>query len=112
VVERSAVNRLVVGSNPTSRAMELDEFITNTLISINKGVGEANKQADNRYVILPNKQVVNFDVAVEVSTNEGSKKGGGLKIHVVELGANKSVQTSSSNISRINFTVGVQEDIE
>lgn len=91
--------------------MELDEFIKNTLVSINKGVGDANKEASNRFVVWPNQQVVNFDVAVEVSSNVGTKKGGGVRIHVVELGANKSTQTSSSNVSRINFTIGVQEDI-
>lgn len=104
--------RRIVLTSSTIGAMELDEFITNTLISVNKGVGEANKQSENRYVIWPNEQVVNFDVAVEVSSNEGSTKGGGIKIHVVELGMNKAAQTSSSNFSRINFTFGVQKDIK
>ena len=92
--------------------MDLSEFITTTLVSIHKGIVNANSQSENTYIVTANNQVVNFDVAVTVS-NETSKGGkGGLHIHVAEASLGASSKKEESNISRINFTVGVKKTIQ
>jgi hypothetical protein len=56
---------------------------------------------------MPENKVVNFDVAVEVSKEGKTEGGGGIKIHVVEARLGKGQTSKESNVSRINFTVGV-----
>ena len=91
--------------------MDLKDFIATTLISIKEGVAEANKKTGNAYKINSEAKVVNFDIAVEVSNEGKTGVGGGLKIHVVEARIGKDNTTKESNISRINFTVGVNSII-
>ena len=86
--------------------MDLKEFISKTLISISEGVKESNK-INKMFEIRPKDQVVNFDIAVEIAEEKESGKGGGLKIKVVEGNLSASQRSKESNISRINFTVGV-----
>ena len=87
--------------------MDLKDFIATTLISIKEGVAEANKQTGNSFKIVSEAKVVNFDVAVEVSNEGKSEAGGKVKIYVVEGSLGKDTKTKESNVSRINFTVGV-----
>jgi len=87
--------------------MDLKDFISTTLVSIREGIAEANKKTDKAYKIVPENKVVNFDIAVEVSNEQKSGGGGGIKIHVVEAKLGKDHTNKESNISRINFTVGV-----
>lgn len=87
--------------------MDLSEFITKTLVSIKEGVSNANKQTSNSFQIQPHAKVVNFDIAVEIAKENENKKGGGLSIKVVEGNLENSSKSKQSNISRINFTVGV-----
>ena len=87
--------------------MDLKDFIATTLISIKQGIEEANKQTNKAYKIMPESKVVNFDIAVEVSKEAKTGGGGGIKIHVVEAKLGKDQTNKESNVSRINFTVGV-----
>lgn len=87
--------------------MDLKDFIATTLISIKEGIVEANSKTTKAYKIMPEDKVVNFNVAVEVSKEGKSEAGGGIKIHVVEARLGKDQTSKESNISRINFTVGV-----
>jgi hypothetical protein len=88
--------------------MDLSEFIATTLISIRKGITDANKETNKAYEILPQNKFVNFDVALEIGREDSTGKGGALKIKVVEGNLEKSSTTKESNVSRINFTVGVK----
>lgn len=92
--------------------MDLGEFISKTLISIKEGIKDANSHANNSFYISTATHVVNFNVAVEVGKENTSEKGGGLKIHVVEGKMGGSSKSSESNISRIDFTVGVKTTIQ
>lgn len=91
--------------------MDLSEFIAKTLISIRQGISEANKKTDNAYKIHPESKVVNFDIAVEISREDASEKKGGATIKVVEGSMGSSSKSKEANISRINFTVGVNTSI-
>jgi len=90
--------------------MDLEDFISTTLISIRKGIAGANKE-EKMYKIIPENKVVNFDIAVEVSKEGKAGGGGGIKIHVVEANLGKEQTNKESNVSRINFTVGVSTAI-
>jgi dihydroxyacetone kinase DhaKLM complex PTS-EIIA-like component DhaM len=87
--------------------MDLSDFIATTLISIQKGITEANRQTNKAYKIMPESKVVNFDVAIEIGREDINGKAGALKVKVVEGNIEKTSKTKESNTSRINFTVGV-----
>jgi hypothetical protein len=103
--------------------MELNEFITNTLLSIRKGLENANKEDISsgktiKYMIEPtawakerNVNVIKFDVAVVIS--EGKNKEGSAKINVFSVKAGGGISSSAINetTSRIQFNVGVNETI-
>jgi hypothetical protein len=65
--------------------MDLDQFITTTLLSIKKGI--------------------RFDVAVTVSTEKESIGGGKIKIAVVDIGGDKTSASREEYISRISFEI-------
>lgn len=90
--------------------MDLEDFIATTLVSIRKGIATANKES-KLYKITPEDKVVNFDIAVEVSKEAKTGGGGGVRIHVVEAKVGKDNTRKESNVSRINFTVGVSTAI-
>ena len=87
--------------------MDLTDFISITLKSIKEGVTQANGDSTKFFKIVPEGKVVNFDIAVEIVKEDQSGKGGELKIHVAEGKIDQSSKSKESNISRINFTVGV-----
>lgn len=91
--------------------MDLSEFITKTLVSIKLGVANANKETNNSFLISSDTKVVNFDIAVEIEREDSKSKGGGLTIKVVEGNLSSSSKSKESNVSRINFTVGVNTNI-
>lgn len=95
-----------------TKNMDLSEFITTTLTSIQKGVTDANSQTDGTYNVVANNQVVNFDVAVTVSKETAKGGKGGLQIHIVEASLGANTKKEESNVSRINFTVGVKKTIQ
>ena len=103
--------------------MELREFVSSALIQILGGVQDAQKAAaehggqvnpafsgtlGSRGLVKGRgnflMQEVEFDVAVTVSEQSGEKVGGGLRV-VFGFGAKLEGQESSSQVSRIKFTV-------
>ncbi len=92
--------------------MELKDFISNTLISIQKGITSANSATSNSFIIRQAQEVITFDVAVEVGKENTSEKGGGLRIHVVEGKLSGSSKTKESSITRVLFTVGLKRQME
>jgi hypothetical protein len=102
--------------------MELREFITETLLSITEGVGEAIRRrlADVSGVAVISPvfdgevdwkdlvQPVEFDVAVtEADKTEGRGKGGIKVLAVAEIGGEGTKSWERSTVSRIKFSVPV-----
>lgn len=97
--------------------MELQKFITDTLLSITRGVGGANKVSQrfalagltHHYKEGAQGEFVEFDVALEVG--EASEKGAKGRIGVVVADIGVDLNTSSHNQSqhRIRFKVFVTE---
>lgn len=91
--------------------MELEKFVTNTLISIVEGVKNA-----NGYFKKENKEAqfwldygkdneVKFDIAITVSEESKKFGGGGIKVYAINIGGEKGKSDMQENISRIKFTV-------
>lgn len=103
--------------------MELKEFIAETLVQIQEGVGDAIKRRSATYgaagVINPvfgatmnatgadHLQKVEFDIAVTVSDKATGGGKAGLKVFSVELSGEVSKGAEQSSVSRIKFTVPV-----
>ncbi|HCM83971.1 MAG TPA: hypothetical protein PKW15_03630 [Alphaproteobacteria bacterium] len=101
--------------------MLLDQFITETLVSIVKGINDAKNARDGEYAhyISPmldytaslHNEFVEFDVAVTADSEEKSKAGGsargGIQIFSASLGLSKEKIESQKNISRIKFRIPI-----
>lgn len=97
--------------------MELEEFITTTLLSIKKGINVANIKIaeDNgkelgvdetiQYEIDSESKGIKFDIAVTVSSETTGNGGGGIKVAVVNIGASVTSASAQEHISRISFEV-------
>jgi len=105
--------------------MTLQEFVTETLLQITRGVAEAQKGNSN---IAPNVEVrpgnsdallvagrmsfvafpVEFDVAVTVTDKTAAEAKGAIAIvQVFSAGGGKSTTLEHSSVSRIKFSVPV-----
>ena len=99
--------------------MELEEFITTTLMNIKRGIRKANEQVakdegktlglDASIVFQLSEKEKNggikFDVAVTVS-NEKKKEGGGkIRVAVVDVGGGKESSAKEERMSRISFSI-------
>lgn len=102
--------------------MELQEFITETLLEISNGIRDANNarlgdKADDKNVpraffLRPGSKSENgagieFDVAVATKKSGNGKAGAKLKLSVVEAELGGEGSASKESISRIKFTVNV-----
>ena len=90
--------------------MELQEFIKHSLISITNGIGEANKELNNKFVMPAmgygnEKGSIIFDIAVTASSESEKSKGGGLKISVVDFGGKVDNRITNESVSRIKFSI-------
>ena len=99
--------------------MELHEFISETLVHIQRGVQRAIEQtADLAGVINPvfeqfggysndHREKVEFDIAVTAS--ESSRKEGSAGIRVLEIGASGKGEkgVEKSHVTRIRFSVPI-----
>lgn len=101
--------------------MELEEFISKSLVGIYRGVKEANKQisatnvsggTDSYFNIESSSWhkdrsdgYIKFDVAVTVSNSNGSKGGAGIKVWSVGIGGEKDSLASNEIVSRIKFGI-------
>lgn len=86
--------------------MELQEFVKDVIIQLDKAVNEAGSQTSRevRFVENAGARTVEFDIAVSVS--DVDKKGGkaGVKVlKFVEAGGDLSKETTSSTVSRVVF---------
>jgi hypothetical protein len=100
--------------------MELKEFIANTLSEIQEGVQMAidktikgsvpgainpNFKSSNRDRSLV--QNISFDIAVTVADEEKAGISGGIKVVGLSLGGQDNVSSSTSRVSRIQFSIPV-----
>lgn len=99
--------------------MELEEFITTTLLGIKNGIRSANiKIAENdgkklgiddtiQYQIdRDDKKGIKFDIAVTVSGEKATEGGGKIRVAVVNVGGGVTSSSKEEHISRISFEVG------
>jgi hypothetical protein len=106
--------------------MELESFIKESLVQISNGIQQANKvlepqrvkedgsQLPKLYLLPPgtNKEHgsgVHFDIAVTTQTSDEGKGGAKVKLAVVEAGIGGKIKTSEQAISRIQFSVNVNQ---
>ncbi|WP_320055769.1 trypco2 family protein [Desulfuromonas thiophila] len=102
--------------------MELQEFITETLLGISNGIREANNvrldkkpadpNASRTFFLRPGSRSENgagieFDVAVTTKKIGEGKAGAKLKLTVVEAELGGSGEASKESVSRIKFTINV-----
>lgn len=94
--------------------MELKDFIKITLRELSEAIDESGVEIKKKIMLtntaLRAKQhgdygLIDFDLAVDVRESKKVSGGGGLKISVVQANLGKDRQTTSSNTSRIQFTV-------
>lgn len=97
--------------------MELDNFITTTLLSIKKGIRDANiKICENdgkklgiddtiQYEIDRGSKGIKFDIAVTVNKEDASEGGGKIRVAVIDIGGNTNISTKEEKVSRISFEV-------
>ena len=101
--------------------MNLDEFISTTLISITVGLKNANEKINGGDVTFrmlkgydndkKNQGFIDFDVAVTASNKSGKEAKAGLYIKVVELGGSINKSSETSNISRIKFSISANKEL-
>ena len=100
--------------------MELEEFISKTLISIANGIKSANtKMKQSFFTIEPiswqekrTDGCIEFDVAVTASKGTGSKIGGGIRIWSVGFNSKKDTNISDQTVSRIKFKIAPEKKID
>ena len=95
--------------------MELEEFISRTLVSIYKGVRSANKEIDQNGSYFHIEAASNhkdrsdgyikFDVAVTATTATGTTAGGGIRVWSIGIGGEKETNASDQVVSRIKFGI-------
>lgn len=109
--------------------MNLQEFLKEALVQISKGIEEAQKelaetggrvnpalstgqgilQQKGELVTRQGKLVYNveFDVAVTVSDESGSKAGAGIFVAALGAGAQRTDSYTASKMSRIQFKIPI-----
>ena len=86
--------------------MQLDQFITNTLTDVVNGVRKANEtfKETSKFELRTGEEIA-FDIAITVSEESSSKKGGGISVYSIKLGGEKGSSDSNQNITRIKFKI-------
>ncbi len=93
--------------------MKLDEFITNVLLDIDRGLINAKAESNRNYYILStDKGGVGFDIAVTTTnttekSTEGKAKAGFIEVLGAGVGGKIGKTTEHSEVSRIQFFVHV-----
>jgi hypothetical protein len=99
--------------------MELREFISQTIQDISLGISDAKDTLNNQVGGMaiapvtvnmykqPNypAEKIEFDISVTTSNDSTSKKGGGVKISVIRIDADKESNLSTAATNRIKFSV-------
>ncbi|EHA1127954.1 MULTISPECIES: hypothetical protein [Vibrio] len=106
--------------------MELDAFIKETLVQISNGIQQANEELEPKrksedgtdlpklYLLSPGRNQeqgngVHFDVAVTSSAEDAGNGGVKVKLAVVQADLGGKIKTSETSVSRIQFSVNVNQ---
>lgn len=107
--------------------MELREFVTTALSDLLHGIRDAQATPEIGALVSPQSvrgvivpidsgvvqqpegytTVIKFDVAVTAETTDSAKGGGGIKIAVMNVGAEGQVASRNATVSRIQFSVPI-----
>ena len=106
--------------------MDLQDFVSSTLVQIIRGIVSARDELDDTGAVVcplwytrPDERTpvgskhnaihdVEFDVAVTVEEDKEGDVGGTLKIPFASVGAKARESSASASVSRVRFTVPVQ----
>ena len=104
--------------------MELNDFVSQTLVQIVKGVEQANEElakgkppspGGKPFLLYssvgqaPHSPHVEFDIAVTTKTDNKAKGGALAKLYVVGFEASGTKSTFNENVSHVRFSVMVKE---
>ena len=99
--------------------MNLQEFVSESLKQIMTGITNAQTDPANTGTINPiprdgyaATQNIEFDVAVTVSQEKGTKGGIGIFVGAVGVGTQGQSESSNISVSRIKFSVPVKFSIQ
>jgi len=90
--------------------MNLQEFVKNVLVSIDKAVGEARNetQRDIKFSDTKDQRTVEFDIAVSVEETDAKSGKAGIRVlQFAEGGGDISKENKNSTVSRIKFGVHI-----
>ena len=105
--------------------MDIEKFVSETLVQIAAGVTDANEkmqsrnlnakanpaggnvvsQASTHYRGIPDTQMISFDIAVTVETATATNGEAGVGLSVLKLGTSGESSSTDSQASRIQFTI-------
>jgi ethanolamine utilization microcompartment shell protein EutL len=100
--------------------MKLDQFISQTLISVVEGISKANKEVfENKKLsqhsdpfsigVFGEKQddaaYINFDIAVTVASEVAADVKGGGDIVIASLDTSAEISRKNENVSRVKFKI-------
>ncbi len=97
--------------------MDLEKFISETLVSIKKGLRSANEDlvedgkilgqdAQATFIIGPDGcEKISFDIAVTASEETEKSGGGGIKVMSIGVGGKLDKTETQQSVSRIKFNV-------
>jgi len=98
--------------------MDLDEFISESIQGILRGIDMAGEKVKNKRIGLyseggANRRHIEFDIAVSASGKSERSGGGGGKIKawgILDIGADakKVLENTNSTVSRIKFGVRIK----
>ena len=109
----------MAAQNSDSSGMDLETFVSDTLVSIIVGVNKAQiklGEAGSYGMINPEREPVEysypprdveFDIAVTVESSAKGSASGGVQISVVRFGASGEVTDKDVAVSRVKFSVPV-----
>ena len=100
--------------------MDLKDFIRETLLQIQRGIGEAQEELHGKYkgLISPlfkpiesltdaDMEWVEFDVAITVTEGENRDVSGKLNVAAISLGGSGKKSHETESVSRVRFRVPV-----
>ena len=99
--------------------MTLQQFIKQTLTEIKGGIADANSDGspNKDFIIRPNSPtakdvgMIDFDVAVVASSQTTGKSGGNIDLRIFEVGGDTSTSRTQQNVSRVKFTIQVNQTL-
>ncbi len=90
--------------------MNIEEFVQNVLVSIDKAVDTARNQMnrDINFADTKDQRTVEFDIAVSVEETDSKSGKAGIKVlQFAEAGGDLSKENKNSTVSRIKFGIHI-----